>query len=241
MLKKIKELVKKNFENQTQIIKNTNELVWAEVFHDSIKECPELNNFSISPGRWAGNYSFFYVLFRVLKDAKPKSILEFGLGESSKFISLFNDKYNMDAEHLILENDKTWIDFFLSSNKLLPNSKINQHELVKRRFEEFEYNSYQNISDYSSKKFDFYLVDGPLGSERYSRFDIFTLIESIAVQQVDFIILIDDTNRKGEIDTVNKLTELLKKNGVLYTKSYFEGMKNQLLITTGKYKFISSI
>ena len=34
------------------------ELEWAHIFHDTIKDRNWLKSVSISPGRWAANYSF---------------------------------------------------------------------------------------------------------------------------------------------------------------------------------------
>ena len=56
----------------------------------------------------------------------------------------------------------------------------------------------------------------------------------------EFIILMDDCDRKGEMDTVNDLIKLLnKKNIKFYTRKYI-GLKDQLLIVTEKYKFTTS-
>ena len=89
MISKIKSLIRENRARQKKILSQTRELEWAHIFHDSIrgKEC--LQNLPLNIGRWAGNYSLFYLLNRILMDYKPKSILEFGLGESSKFISTY--------------------------------------------------------------------------------------------------------------------------------------------------------
>ena len=58
--------------------RNVNELNWANIFHDSIKGCTWLDseNFAINPGRWAVGYNYFYAVFRVLNEFKPKNILE---------------------------------------------------------------------------------------------------------------------------------------------------------------------
>ena len=57
--------------------RNVNELIWANIFHDATKGCAWLDreNFAINPGRWAVGYNYFYVVFRILNEFKPKNIL----------------------------------------------------------------------------------------------------------------------------------------------------------------------
>src|SRR5688500_5133211 len=93
---------------QNEDIKARNaELEWAHIFHDTIKDKKWLRNLGISPGRWAGNYSFLYVLVKILSEYKPKKIIEFGLGESSKIVSSFLNNELQNSTHLIVEQDET--------------------------------------------------------------------------------------------------------------------------------------
>ena len=94
------------------------ELHWAHIYHDSIRGKVWLENQPLNIGRWAGNYAFFYLLNRILSDVKPKSILEFGLGESTKFISCFLKNELTETKHIVVENDKKWIEFFNFNYKI---------------------------------------------------------------------------------------------------------------------------
>ncbi|MEZ0130278.1 hypothetical protein AB9T88_11140, partial [Flavobacterium sp. LBUM151] len=66
MIRRIKQLIKENKERQNRIIAQNEELLWASVFHDSIRGKKGIEDLSLNIGRWAGNYSFFYVLNRIL-------------------------------------------------------------------------------------------------------------------------------------------------------------------------------
>jgi hypothetical protein len=81
MLKKIKNLIQENIKFHKASQAGLNELYWANVYHDSIRGKKELENLGLNIGRWAGNYTFFYVLNRILNDYQPKKIIEFGLGK----------------------------------------------------------------------------------------------------------------------------------------------------------------
>jgi hypothetical protein len=78
MIKKIKQLIKENREFNRQRISHLKEIEWAHIYHDSIRGIEWIQGLSLNIGRWAGNYSFFYVLNRILMDYKPKNILELG-------------------------------------------------------------------------------------------------------------------------------------------------------------------
>ena len=99
---------------------------------------------------------------------------------------------------------------------------------------------YENLGEKFDEKFDFYLIDGPIGSDRYSRFDIINLINHFN-QNDEFIILLDDYHRKGEQDTGKEILNTLKNKQIHFYQALFKGNKEQLLITTKKYKFLTTI
>lgn len=132
MLKRIKNIIAE-FRQQLKDIKAQNsELEWANIYHDTIRGRKWLNELSLSPGRWAGNYSLFYILTRILSDYKPTKIIEFGLGESSKIISSFVDNELPNSEHFIIEHDINWVTYFASKFNLSNKSKIFQLDLEKK-------------------------------------------------------------------------------------------------------------
>ena len=53
------------------------ELIWSEVYHDTIRGSKWLSpDLPFSPGRGAIGYQLMYVLYRVLNEVNPRSILE---------------------------------------------------------------------------------------------------------------------------------------------------------------------
>ena len=44
---------------------HTKEIEWAHIYHDSIRGKKPIEELGLNIGRWAGNYSFFYVLNRI--------------------------------------------------------------------------------------------------------------------------------------------------------------------------------
>jgi len=240
MIKRIKELIKENKERQNRIIAQNEELLWASVFHDSIRGKNGIGDLSLNIGRWAGNYSFFYVLNRILIDYQPKRIIEFGLGESSKFVSTYLDNYLFNSEHLIIEQDSNWQTIFESKFELSSRSVIKVLPLIKKKIKEYYFNGYDNIESEITSTFDLYIIDGPFGSPNYSRFDVFTLAEKLSKQD-EFIILMDDYDRHGERETVNELLKMFKNKKIDIFRETYKGIKSVTVIGTKKYKYVASL
>lgn len=240
ILKRIKALIQENSDNQKQIISQTKELEWASVYHDSIRGKKHLEELSLNIGRWAGNYTFFYILNRILKDFKPKSILELGLGESTKFISTYLDNYLIDTTHMVIEQDQNWKNLFEENFTLSQKTKVTICPSEKLEVKGFETNVYKDFDKTVSGKFDFYLVDGPNGSYHYSRYDIVKLASNFKAED-QFIIMIDDYDRQGERETVMDLRLVFDKQNIRVFENIYEGNKSVLVIATEEYKYATSL
>ena len=95
-LKNLKMFFYKQKKIQTDIKKQTLELVWAHRYHDSIRGSEFLEKLPLNIGRWAGNYTFFYVLSRTLMEYKPLKLIEWVLKlykHNIHAVSLFEFQY----------------------------------------------------------------------------------------------------------------------------------------------------
>jgi hypothetical protein len=238
IIRKIKTLLSEFRERLDENKNLIKEVEWANIYHDSIRDNDELQKLSLKIGRWAGNYSFFFLVHRILKDFQPQKIVEFGLGESSKFISAYNRSIGDFHEHIVIEQDNNWENIF---NDSFPNDniKIQYQPLQKKKIHGFEYNGYENIEKIPSDA-DLYIVDGPFGSPNYSRYDILHVLEEVDHSK-EFILVFDDYNRKGEQETANDILKMFEaKNKKVYFIKY-EGSKAQFVLVTEKYKYVLSL
>lgn len=140
------------------------EVYWAHVYHDTIRESDWLVDKSISPGRWAVGYNFLYVLYRVLNDSMPKKILELGLGQSTKLTMQYAQKFA--AEHLVVEHDERWRDWFIRTLKFQHNAtKFCLFSLIEKGGLSDKYYEYQGFEEKLSllKDIEVVLIDGPFG------------------------------------------------------------------------------
>jgi len=218
------------------------ELEWAHVFHDSIRGKSWLQSLPLNIGRWAGNYSYFYVLCRLLNDYQPSKIIEFGVGESSKVVSAFLDNQLLGSEHVILEEDEQWATAFSERFTLGERSEIKLLPIAeKQTCDDVPYNGYEGIETLvQNAKYDLYLVDGPKGSPQCSRYDIVVAMEAIQAGD-EFVVLIDDHNRPGEQETAERLQQMLRDKGLQIFSGQYIGNSSQIVIATPKYRFATTL
>ena len=231
----------KRIELQNQeIISLNKELLWSEIYHDSIRDCKSLRSFSINVGRWAGNYTFFYLLFRILSSCRPNSILELGLGESTKFISTFIENEMTDCRHVVVEHDTSWHSNFNKQFTLGFKTRVELVDLVQKEFKGTKVTTYTDQLSNIAELYEFYVLDGPFGSDRYSRIDILSIVDRFPLDH-EFVILFDDTHRNGERKTFNLLLEKLADKGFEVHHTQAQGIKDVSLVVSSSFKWLTSI
>ena len=103
--------------------RHASEAVWAQIFNNTISESLWLKDKTFSPGRWAVGYPYLYVMYRVLNETRPKRILELGLGQSTRMIAQYAAAFQ-DVEHIVVEHDPEWVEFFCNDFPLPKNTKV---------------------------------------------------------------------------------------------------------------------
>ena len=221
---------------------NAKELLWADIFNDVSSDSVWLKNKSFSAGRWAVGYQYLYVVYRILNEVKPDSILELGLGQSTRLISQYA-AYNSEVQHTVVEHDPNWIHFFQQDFQLAENSQIVQLEREYKSFREDDHVlAFANFKEtFAGQKFDFISIDAPLGGEAivYARIDILELLPDCLAES--FIIVVDDFNRQGEKNTVKVLEKTLKEYSIAYKKGVYSGQKDCLIICSEDLEFVCSM
>jgi hypothetical protein len=239
-MRKFFKKIKKKFQKKNELLLSSREIEWAHYYHDSIRGIEFIENLNLNIGRWAGNYTFFYLLNRILNDYQPKSIIEFGLGESSKFVSKYIEHKLLDTQHIIVEQSKEWQESFLKRFDLSKNTSIDICELKQIEVNGFKVNSYSTVEKYVNQKFDLYIVDGPFGSVKYSRYDIVHVLKNIQLGD-EFIIIMDDYDRMGEKETTKDLISMFDEKKIPTYVSVYEGKKSVAIIATEKYRYTNSL
>jgi ABC-type oligopeptide transport system ATPase subunit len=244
-----KEVHQKQLDNLIQIQTNNiktsrliNELLWGEIFNSSIINSKWLIDKTFAPGRWAVGYSYLYVMYRVLNELKPKSIIELGLGQSTRMISQYAHMHS-DIEHIVVEHDQSWIDFFCQD--FLPSERT---QIIRLDLELADHNEAKSVRSYKGfkelflgKKFDFILIDAPQGGDmkQYSRIDLLSIFPECLKDS--FVIAIDDCQRSGERHTVQEMEDILKARNILYVKGKYGGSKDSIFLCSEDLSFVSTM
>ena len=221
---------------------HASETVWAEIFNNVISDSSWLHNAAFSAGRWAVGYPYLYVMYRVLNEICPKRILELGLGQSTRMIGQYA-MANEDVTHFVVEHDPEWIAFFKRDFALSERSRIIQLDREMEPYKEAsEVRVFKGFADrFKNEKFDFISIDAPLGGDmkQYSRIDVLKILPDCLAD--DFVIMIDDSQRPGETQTVKEMTNKLENSGIAYKTGKYAGNKECTIISSWNLKFVCTM
>ncbi len=235
--KRLTGIVKSTMQRELEELNSlSKENYWANVFNSSIR-VKWVEDIPLNIGRWAGNYSLFYILFRLLNDVKPIEILELGLGESTKLFQAYKKNYNREARCTTIEHSKEWINIKRSIGIMPDYIDLLQMDLEDKKFDHGSSIIYKDFIErlmLTEKKFDFVLIDGPFGSDSNSRYNIIDLVQHKMLHD-KFIIIFDDFNRVGEKQTVEILKKVLLENQYPFITSYYSGQKDQIILASTNY------
>lgn len=230
--------INKILKNQDKILRLQTEVLYAQRFNNSIIDSHWLKYRSFSLSGWAVDYGLSYILYRVLNSIKPKQILEFGLGQSSKIIHQYANYYQVEA--VTCEHDDQWISFFNEGREGDYNITIQKMELETIMYKGIETLTYKDIDKFvGKKKFDFVFVDGPKGSKHFSRSQIVDISRNNLLPS--FCIIVHDTEREGEKEIIQEVISVLESSGIQYCRHEYSALKSHILICSQDYKFLTSL
>lgn len=225
-------------EKSDTIIRQQQEVFMAHKYHDTVADYEWLKYKGVSPGGWAVDYAFCYTLARTLNDMHPQNILECGLGQSSRLVHQYAFYNNIEA--VTCEHDLGWIDFLKKEVGDKYPIKIEKTELEEVEYKgqkALTYKNFQNL--FEGIKFDLILIDGPFGSPHYSRPQTIELCKNNLAKR--FCIIIDDTERLGEQETVEEIKNVLLEKGWDYSLTDYSSIKSHTLICSKDLVFLTSL
>lgn len=237
--KRIEQMQKELQEWRNLANRQFKELNFADLLHDTIIESEWLHDKSFSLHGWAANYSFIYMLYRILDNAKPQNILEMGMGQTSRLTSQYAAYCNPNATLDIIENDAGWIATYQPQLAQSEHTKVHHRDLEFFTYDKVECRKYKDLSEIvGNTKYDLIIIDGPWGAEQnLPRSNILDLIKNHNLAD-DFIMIFDDAERKGEHNTSAQAIKLLQEQNVEHFVFQRNGIKTQTYITSSTKSFI---
>lgn len=216
------------------------ELNYADVFNSTIYKSDWLIDKTFSPTSYAIGYPLLYVLYRILDEQHPKNILEFGLGQSTKLFHQYS-AFIKEAHITTLEHDSKWVEFFSNKKPLPPNAGLIVVESEIISFKGFKTRSIKDLDQHvKDNKYDLILVDAPTVFKRYSRPQILKLVPG-NIDPDHFIVIIDDSQRRGEKDTCRELEKSFRDHNIEFCKNEYCGIKSSALYCSADNRFLTTL
>lgn len=225
-----------------ELSNKSSESIWADIFNSTVFESSWLKQKAFSPGRWALGYAALYVLYRTLNGIQPKHILELGLGQSTNMITQYATA-NIETEHYVVEHDHDWIMFYKKEYPLSRQTKVVNLNTAFVPYKETEavrvFQDFKNT--FSGKQFDLIVIDAPFGDDmpHYARIDILELLPECLCDS--FVILIDDSQRSGEKNTVKEILSIMDDAGIAYAVGNYVGEKSTTVICSKSNTFLTTL
>jgi len=180
-----------------------------------------------------------FTIFRILNDMRPRRILEFGLGQTSKLTQQYAAFPANRAAVLTVEHDQEWIDFF-SREVHGYDLAVERHDLRNAEIGGAETVVYDGMERLLGGGYDFILVDGPKGQPRFSRAQILDFVRAGLPER--FCVLLDDTERPGEQETLAAVGDILQQQSRPFLQKTYTGEKNShTVICSPGLQFLTSL
>jgi hypothetical protein len=228
-------------ESAAQQDRTINEALWAHTFNSTISSSDWLRDTAFSPGRWAVGYPYLYVLYRVLNEARPSRVLDLGLGQSSRMISQYAATHD-GVEHIVVEHDQDWIDFFERDLRLTDRTRLLKLDLdYVRHKEAASVRVYSGLAEaIGDTRLDLISIDGPLGDmAEYARIDLLGIVPECLAPS--FVIMLDDYERTGESHAMREMQDALSDAGVDTRLCVYSGSKDLGLLCSADSPFLCSM
>ncbi|MFW9923155.1 MAG: hypothetical protein ACFFDW_07725 [Candidatus Thorarchaeota archaeon] len=216
-----------------------NEVKYLKKYKKLLKKM-KWDDIPIKTGGYAANGSFLYYLLQIYDQFKPQRILELGSGETTKLLCRYvseNDK----ASSVVLEDNSDW---YHSHKELFNNDRVSYKycPLAEVKIKDISVNWFDySFSDCKQEnKFDLVIIDGPKGTNNYSRAGLlYYLLEILNTD--NFIILFDDSSRKGEIETIELAKMIFLNENIDFDVLEFYGSKKQTCLCSKKYSTLKQM
>jgi hypothetical protein len=168
-----------------------------------------------------------WLIAKIFLEFNISRVCELGAGSSTRLFDLINT--NRQSQIFSLESDEWWAE----SHRVCKNVQVLSTSL--RPVSVLG----QSVTAYDIGVLpdqwipEFFVVDAPLGTARFSRLGAWLLIEKMI--QGDFIILFDDVDRAGEAESIRMVKAELERSGTKYHSRQWSALKSQHVFFSDKF------
>ncbi len=209
------------------------EIYWKMNLEERIKSSASTRHLVLKSGGWAIGPAGLCLIWDAINQTEKPKVLEFGLGESTKLIEKLETKC-----HTVVEHDRQWADHWTQSF-LKEVDDIKAEIRIVPAVMTSKSSRYEISPDDFQMDYNIFIVDGPFGSSKNSRLNILDFIPNWKSDK-EFIIVIDDIHRSGELQLFASVKTLLTQKGIGFRSKKFSDRKQVGIICSSTYWSIVS-
>jgi predicted O-methyltransferase YrrM len=198
------------------------EIVYQSLVHRDLDRL-EINE-PFYPLRSSATYSYLYLLLRAAQELGELRILELGAGQSTVLLDRLAEKFPLQCT--TLEHDADWVDRIGGRVR----QRVLHAPLVARTIHGHTSDVYDSGVLEQGQRFNVILVDGPRSSRRRSRWGALEFVQNWL--EPEFLILFDDAERRGELQTIGSALQMLDARDCRYGSQLTRSINSQFLIAT---------
>ena len=181
----------------------------------------------------AANHSLLYVIARIMNELDVRNVVELGAGETTILLDRMRRATGRDCMIRTVEHDASWVDRIRSQV---------EHSVVYAPLRPAVADGV-TISYYDAEPgmfgagVDLAIIDGPSASnpgERNRRLGAFDLLKNNLAS--DFVLVIDDWERSGEMRLACMFESYFKGRKVDYAANTLRADRSQVVFAAGKFR-----
>lgn len=202
------------------------EAVYQRIFDRDIERLGVANEFY--PVGSASNYGLMYLITRLIQSFRFRKIVELGAGQTTILLDAFKRCGIFEGTAITVEHDEFWKDFI--------QAKVG-HELKLTPLSNTRFTGGYDFANVSiPSEIELLLIDGPpaAGAEYLSRLSALPLVDLL--NESGFVIVVDDAERPGESELVERIGEVLRGKNLNYRIGEVIAAKRQTVIGSGKFE-----
>jgi predicted O-methyltransferase YrrM len=200
------------------------ELFYQNMFHHA-SAAMGLKLPAMFPVQSAANYSLLYTILRAITDLPVRSVLEIGAGQSTLLLNALAE-VNPDLTITTVETDPSWAERIGSRVR----HAVTSIPLTRKSLYGREVMAYADLGALGDRRYDLIVVDGPMGTKRYSRWAALEVLERCLGDQ--FLVIFDDAGRRGESDTI---CEFMRRSSSRVGCRTIRSVKTQFMVFSPKF------
>jgi len=191
----------------------------------------------VFPAGGAVDYKLLYILARLLVEYSFGSVIEFGAGESTKVLSAFANYSNSNV--FTIEHDEFWAE------RVGRGVSAFSHRICHCPLKSFQHSQFGTFNWYNLSealipkelKFELFLVDGPIGTARFSRIGIIEHFSEMCAS--DWVVIWDDLQRLGDLEAFAAFIKSLKQKNTDFGHVIINGQKVVGVIYSMKFRGVA--